>query len=133
MYISLARFEYTALDCGDEQQRIAKTLAVFKETHKLAKDEFSKEDRVLLIDAWHEFSIEHAPNESSKINDLKPKVIKKRRRIEESGGWEEYFDYVFPDDASDAPNLKLLALAHEWKIKMSKKAAESDEEESDSD
>ena len=30
-------------------------------------------------------------------------------------GWEEYYDYIFPDDAKVQPNLKLLALAKQWK------------------
>lgn len=30
-------------------------------------------------------------------------------------GWEEYFDYIFPDDQAAQPNLKLLALAKQWK------------------
>jgi hypothetical protein len=30
-------------------------------------------------------------------------------------GWEEYYDYIFPDDESAQPNLKLLAMAKMWK------------------
>ena len=30
-------------------------------------------------------------------------------------GWEEYYDYIFPDDQSVQPNLKLLAMAKQWK------------------
>ena len=30
-------------------------------------------------------------------------------------GWEEYYDYIFPDEAAAQPNLKLLALAKMWK------------------
>ena len=35
----------------------------------------------------------------------------------EGGGmeWEEYWDYVFPDDVTLAPNLKLLQMAKKWK------------------
>merc|ERR1712066_323346 len=49
---------------------------------------------------------------------------KKRRRIEQdedapggadAGGWEEYFDYIFPEDQGAKPNLKLLAMAKMWK------------------
>lgn len=38
-------------------------------------------------------------------------------------GWEEYFDYIFPDDESAQPNLKLLEKAKQWKLK---KPQESD-------
>lgn len=30
-------------------------------------------------------------------------------------GWEEYYDYIFPEDAANQPNLKLLAMARMWK------------------
>lgn len=30
-------------------------------------------------------------------------------------GWEEYYDYIFPEDAANQPNLKLLAMAKMWK------------------
>ena len=49
-----------------------------------------------------------------------PKRIKKRRKIESDdpdvdAGWEEYFDYIFPEDEGAKPNLKLLAMAKMWK------------------
>ena len=30
-------------------------------------------------------------------------------------GWEEYYDYIFPDDQTVQPNIKLLSLAKQWK------------------
>lgn len=33
-------------------------------------------------------------------------------------GWEEFFDYIFPEDESAKPNLKLLANAKLWKKKL---------------
>jgi crooked neck len=35
--------------------------------------------------------------------------------FQSDGGWEEYFDYIFPDDEAAQPNLKLLAMAKKWK------------------
>ena len=35
-------------------------------------------------------------------------------------GWEETVDYVFPDDETAQPSLKLLALAKKWKEDMQK-------------
>lgn len=64
-------------------------------------------------------------NEKTRVDvDAKmPRVVKKRRRVEGEEGamsaaWEEYFDYIFPDDESDKSNFKLLAMAHQWKMKM---------------
>ena len=43
-------------------------------------------------------------------------------------GWEEYYDYIFPDEAAAQPNLKLLALAKMWKKDVvSKQTSDNDE------
>jgi hypothetical protein len=49
-----------------------------------------------------------------------PKRIKRKRPITTTdgtplGGMEEYYDYVFPEEAGVAPNLKLLEAAMRWK------------------
>ena len=53
------------------------------------------------------------------VDSLMPRRVKKRRKIQsEDGsdqGWEEYFEYIFPEDEADKPNLKLLAMAKMWK------------------
>ena len=60
-----------------------------------------------------------------------PKSVKKRRRVtDEQGnptGWEEYFDHIFPEDDNEAANIKLLSMAHQWKMNQQS----SSEEESD--
>lgn len=35
--------------------------------------------------------------------------------MQSDAGWEEYYDYIFPEDAANQPNLKLLAMAKMWK------------------
>ncbi len=37
-------------------------------------------------------------------------------------GWEEFYDYIFPDDSAAQPNLKLLAMAKMWKTKQENQA-----------
>jgi crooked neck len=52
-----------------------------------------------------------------------PKRVKRRRKAvdnnnevsDNDAGWEEYFDYIFPEDENARPNLKLLAMAKMWK------------------
>lgn len=46
-------------------------------------------------------------------------------------GWEEFFDYIFPEDEATKPNLKLLASAKAWKQKMQEmqEGKEGDENE----
>ena len=38
--------------------------------------------------------------------------------LQSDAGWEEYYDYIFPEDAANQPNLKLLAMAKLWKKKL---------------
>ena len=76
--------------------------------------------RHLLLEAWTDFESEDGDEKSkAQVADLMPKRVKKRRKIEtEDGsdqGWEEYFDYIFPEAEAAKPNLKLLAMAKMWK------------------
>merc|ERR1711876_145691 len=79
-----------------------------------------KEERLMLLEAWTDFESEDGDEKSqAQVADLMPRRVKKRRKIEtEDGsdqGWEEYFDYIFPEDEAAKPNLKLLAMAKMWK------------------
>merc|ERR1712061_473024 len=64
-----------------------------------------------------------------------PKRVKKRRKIEQdedapgdnAGGWEEFFDYIFPEDEGAKPNLKLLAMAKMWKKQKDTTTTETEE------
>lgn len=54
------------------------------------------------------------------VSKKMPKRIKRKRPITTTdgtplGGMEEYYDYVFPEEAGVAPNLKLLEAAMRWK------------------
>jgi len=52
--------------------------------------------------------------------------------IQNDAGWEEYYDYIFPDDQSAQPNLKLLAMAKMWK-KQTEEASNSRDDDDDDD
>ncbi|GJX17185.1 hypothetical protein Tco_0218017, partial [Tanacetum coccineum] len=61
-----------------------------------------------------------------------PKKLKKRRQIEiDDGpaGYEEYIDFLFPEE-SQASNLKILEQAYKWK---KQKVAYDDEDDDDDD
>ena len=78
----------------------------------------SKEERASLLQAWKEVeldmikhSVEGAGEENIGMIERKmPKRLKKRRQIHgEAGsneGWEEYYDYVFPDDPKNQQRAK---------------------------
>merc|ERR1712013_322857 len=79
-----------------------------------------KEERLMLLEAWRDFEREDGDEKSqAEVQQLLPRRVKKRRKVQtEDGtdqGWEEYFDYIFPEDEAAKPNLKLLAMAKMWK------------------
>jgi crooked neck len=56
-------------------------------------------------------------------------------RTDENGaelGWEEYFDYHFPNDEdATSANLKILEMAAKWKAKQAQEESSSDEDSDD--
>ena len=93
---------------------------MYEEANKKLRQTQEKEERLMLLEAWKEFEREEGNGETRKmVDDLMPRRIKKRRKVQsEDGtdhGWEEYFDYIFPEDEAAKPNLKLLAMAKLWK------------------
>ena len=70
---------------------------------------------------------------SSQVHQLLPRRVKKRRKVQgEDGsdqGWEEYFDYIFPEDEAAKPNLKLLAMTKMWKKNKDVSGVDAEEEE----
>ena len=48
-----------------------------------------------------------------------PRRVKKRRQLTTDtgadAGWEEYWDYIFPEEEAAKPNIKLLEMAKKWK------------------
>merc|ERR1712098_665968 len=93
---------------------------VYEEANKALRQTREKEERLMLLEAWSDFESEEGDEKSqAQVGDLMPRRVKKRRKIEtEDGsdqGWEEYFDYIFPEDEAAKPNLKLLAMAKMWK------------------
>lgn len=119
VWISFAQFEKTT----GEENCLENARNVYKEANKSLKTTAEKEERQMLLESWQEFEHDNGNIETQNhVEKLMPEKIKKRRKIQtEDGsdaGWEEYHDYIFPDEESAQPNLKLLAMAKKWKQKM---------------
>jgi len=130
VWISRAQFEANI-------KEYEKTREVFQEADDYFKEEKLKEERLMLVEAWKDFETHHGTKESlSKIQQLAPKRIKKKRQITtEDGtdaGWEEYYDYIFPDEDDTNANLKILEMAKNWKTKTIESDSD-DSSDSDSD
>ncbi len=135
VWLSLAQFESMTMDADDVGSNVRRARGVYDEANQRLREACNaadptdqaqaKEFRLMLLEAWRDFEEENGEDEDrKKVRDLMPKRIKKRRRIEQDedapggqdvGGWEEYFDYIFPEDEGAKPNLKLLAMAKMWK------------------
>lgn len=76
----------------------------------------------MLLESWLDFESKHGDADNAKTVERKqPTRIKKKRvRTDANGqenGWEEYYDYTFPDDQHSAPNMKLFEKVRQWKEK----------------
>lgn len=134
VWISFGQFEGTDVGRGVDAAR-----SIFDRAYDKLKSDGLKEERVLLLDAWRVF--EKARGDAKSVSDVEAKmprrIKRKRMRTDEDGaelGWEEYFDYHFPDDEGAASsNLKILEMAAKWKKMNQQSAGDDDESEDDDD
>ncbi|XP_055335317.1 crooked neck-like protein 1 [Paramacrobiotus metropolitanus] len=131
VWISFAQFE-AGIGDGDAVQ---KARAVYRRALRTLQNENAdKEERVILLESWMAFEETYGDEKSKEeVRKEMPKRIKRRRKIQTDdgaeAGWEEYFDYIFPSDEVAQPNLKLLALARQWKKKTDASYQEEAERE----
>uniref|UniRef100_A0A8D0D469 Crooked neck pre-mRNA splicing factor 1 n=1 Tax=Sander lucioperca TaxID=283035 RepID=A0A8D0D469_SANLU len=116
VWISYAKFELS-IDSGE---RLEKCRQIYEEANKGMRNCEEKEERLMLLESWRDFEREFGSDSTmDRVRKLLPEKVKKRRKLTaEDGsdaGWEEYYDYIFPEDAANQPNLKLLAMAKMWK------------------
>ena len=79
-----------------------------------------------MLEAWIEFEKESGTTESlQNIIKMMPKRVKKRRKLySDSGeevGYDEYYDYIFPDEEDQKPALSLFEAALKWKAEQANK------------
>ncbi|KAK2109509.1 Crooked neck-like protein 1 [Saguinus oedipus] len=122
VWISFAQFE---LSSGKEGS-LAKCRQIYEEANKSMRNCEEKEERLMLLESWRSFEEEFGTaSDKERVDKLMPEKVKKRRKVQaddgSDAGWEEYFDYIFPEDAANQPNLKLLAMAKLWKKQQQEK------------
>ena len=134
VWLSYGKFE---ISTGTEEG-VQNARQVFRKADKSLKDGNHTEERAMVLEAWRDFEKEKGDTETiAEVQKIMPKRVKKRRKVYQDdgsdAGWEEYWDYVFPDDVSAAPHLKLLQMARMWKQKKDMGMESSSEEEEESD
>ncbi|KAG7355759.1 HAT Half-A-TPR repeat containing protein [Nitzschia inconspicua] len=132
VWISYAQFEGSEIGMG-----MPKAREVMEKAYDMLKDEGLKDERVLLLDAWRVLEQQNGDSEHvGKVEAKLPRRIKRKRmRKDEDGndlGWEEYFDYQFPDDDDQgASNLKILEMAAKWKRQRQDGSDDGSDDDSD--
>merc|ERR1712130_1033158 len=133
VWLSYAQFELQV----EHEDRIQQARHVYEQANKELRRSREKEERLMLLEAWRDFEREDGDEKSqAEVHQLLPRRVKKRRKVQgEDGsdqGWEEYFDYIFPEDEAAKPNLKLLAMAKMWK-KNKEVGGDAEEEEKETE
>ncbi|KAK5650608.1 hypothetical protein RI129_001637 [Pyrocoelia pectoralis] len=117
VWMSYAKFELN--NKTEDGLNVLVARRVYERANEGLKNSLEKEVRVLLLENWRDFETQNGDEENrTKVESKMPRRIKKRQKvIDEDGveqGWEEVFDYIFPEDEASKPNLKLLAAAKNW-------------------
>ncbi|KAH9760752.1 Crooked neck protein [Citrus sinensis] len=133
VWISYVKFEASAMseDGGNpdtsedlreqKKQSIQRTRRVFEEAinyYRTSVPEL-KEERAMLLEEWLNMESNFGElGDVSLVHTKLPKKLKKRRQIASydglSVGYEEYIDYLLPEE-SKTTNLEILEAAYNWK------------------
>ncbi|XP_052573864.1 crooked neck-like protein 1 [Peromyscus californicus insignis] len=132
VWISLAQSE---LSSGAEAS-VTTCRQIYQEANKAMRNREEKEERLTLLESWRGFEDEFGTvSDKERVDKLMPERVKKRRKVQaEDGsdaGWEEYHDYIFPEEAANQPNLKFLAMAKLWKKRQQEKEAAQQDPDKD--
>lgn len=114
--------EQLAYRASSHQEAAKETRSIFERGYKRLKEEGVKEERVVLLEAWKAFEVEHGDSASvDSVQARMPRVIKRRRDVPDGEGvMEEYYDLAFPDDEEqNKPAHKLLQMARAWHAQQS--------------
>nr|CAD1834475.1 unnamed protein product [Ananas comosus var. bracteatus] len=105
-----------------QMQCIQRCRAVFERASDYFRANASelKEERAMLLEEW--LNMESSFGSLGCVNTVQkklPRKIKRKRAITTEDdtpiGFEEYYDYIFPDEVAMISNLKILEAAYKWK------------------
>ncbi|KDR21387.1 Protein crooked neck [Zootermopsis nevadensis] len=130
VWMSYAQFEMLTAEEGN----VVLARRVYERANQSLRGANEKEERVLLLEAWRDFETQNGDDESlENVMRRMPRRVRKRQKVQADDGseegWEEFFDYIFPEDEATKPNLKLLEMAKAWKKQQQKVQEESEEED----
>jgi len=105
-----------------QMERVQKCRAVFERAFDYFRTSAPelKEERAMLLEEWLNKEVNFGDlGDVSLVQKKAPRKVKRKRPIPTEDGstiaYEEYIDYIFPDEVALAPNLKILEAAYKWK------------------
>jgi crooked neck len=124
----------------DPVDMVSEVREIFEAGYDNMKEAGLKEERLMLLEAWRDAEAllgDHGlPADTAAVEAKLPRKVKMRRMATaEDGselGYEDYFDYIFPDDEKKSGSLKLLEKAMMWKQKMANSNSDAGEGADDS-
>lgn len=135
VWITYAKFELANSIVEEGIDNIVLARRVFERGNNALRMSGDNESRALLLEAWRSFENEKGDDDSrAKIAAKMPRKVKKKLHVTDASGtdmgWKEELDYIFPEDESQRPNLKILAAAKGW---MKAKDASATKESTEND
>ncbi|WZZ75762.1 hypothetical protein YC2023_087132 [Brassica napus] len=119
VWVSFAKFEASATEHKGEGDKEEVAIETKKDCIRRARDSAHKEERATLLEDWANMEAGFGSfGDVSVVQSLLPKKLKKRKAISREDGsteYQEYTDYLFPDESLTTANLKILEAAHRWK------------------
>nr|CAB3465231.1 unnamed protein product [Digitaria exilis] len=105
-----------------QMERVSKCRAIFERAFDYFRTSAPelKEERAMLLEEWLNKEVSFGDlGDISLVQKKAPRKVKRKRPIPTEDGstiaYEEYIDYIFPDEVAQAPNLKILEAAYKWK------------------
>lgn len=131
VWISYARCQHAM---PPQEEGPVRARGVFQRANRALRSCQEKEQRLMLLEAWRDYEDEFGDDISlEKVKQLLPRKVTRRRQVAADDGskmrWEEYVDFVFPDDETAKPSLLLLAKAKEWVKKKQQQEQEQEQEQ----
>lgn len=122
VWIGYAQFEASTAGAGG----IEAVRKICTDGYAVLKEQGLKEERVMLLEAWREMELDsekkNEGGDARAVEEKMPRKIKMRRMATAADGselgWEEYYDYNFPDDERQMKGMKILENAMKWKKMM---------------
>ncbi|XP_071707433.1 uncharacterized protein [Rutidosis leptorrhynchoides] len=127
VWISYAKFEAFSMEKVEQEVDLEQKKLCLQRARRVFENAINyykssapelKEERAVLLEEWLNLETSFGDlGDKQLVRVQQPMKLKKKRKIEiddGSDGYEEYIDYLFPEE-SQASTLKLLEQAHKWK------------------